>query len=113
MDAKEISLIANRKYYEACIALKGRVKPEMVDFDSYAYFRIDSVPQNLELVVDGKIINGSEKRVSAFQKLLSFKEPDDLNLLERKKAPSVGCQVVRDYLNGLGFECRIDWSFRD
>lgn len=113
MKVAEIAFWANKKYYDACENLKGKVNSKNVDFDSYAYFVLENVPKEIDFYSSNKKFKNSKARVKEFKKYLHFVKPEGLNLIESKEAESAGLKAVCEYLNQLGFTCFIDSHFRE
>lgn len=85
----------------------------MVDFDAYAYFELEYVPDYVTFPSKSKKLEAQKSRIKEFHKYLHFAKPDGLNILESKYAEGVGLEAVVEYLSEMDFVCDVRWSYRD
>lgn len=111
----KIAFLANKAFYDACIELKGNVDASKVDFDSYAYFELQSVPSDIDFGSRSKTLENPKVRVKELSKYLCFLMPEDLdlNIYEKKESKAAGFNAVIRELAKYNIESRIRWSFRD
>lgn len=111
--AAEVAFFANKAYFDACVALKGNVRNEKVDFDAYAYLVIDSVPDSIGFGSTSKRFRSGLTRLNEFRRYLYFHKPDGLDVCESKEADSAGLSAACVPLQRYGIECHLQWSYRD
>lgn len=113
MKAAEAAFRANKAYYDAGAALKGKVDIKNVDFDSYGYFVLEEVPTSIVFPSETKRLQSPKLRIKEFRNYLCFVIPDNLDMGEAKRAKGIGLKAATEYLNSVGVKCHVRWRFRD